>query len=80
MLYSTALAQAQRIEVEPGRLLLSFTPLQKVPRAQVEENRAWLEATATALAGAPVSLVLVEVEAPPPSGAPRPRWTRPGSN
>lgn len=70
VLYNTALAQAQRVEAAPGRLTLAFTPLQKVSRAQVEDNRAWLESTASALAGAPVSVVVVEVAAPPPAAAP----------
>lgn len=69
LLYNTAIAQAQRIDAAPGSLTLAFTPLQKVPRAQVEDNRAWLETTAAALAGRPVSLVLLEVAAPAPSAA-----------
>jgi hypothetical protein len=69
LLYNTAIAQAQRMDAAPGRLTLAFTPLQKVPRAQVEDNRAWLETTAAALAGGPVSLVLVEVAAPAPGAA-----------
>ncbi|MCU0255665.1 MAG: DNA polymerase III subunit gamma/tau [Vicinamibacterales bacterium] len=69
LLFNTSLAQAQRVELVPGRLTLAFTPLQKVPRAQAEDNRAWLEAAAAAVTGGPVTLELAEAEAPPPSPA-----------
>ena len=64
MLYNTAIAQAQRIDVEPGRVSFAFTPAQKLMRAQVEEQRAWLEATAQRVAGAPCQVLTIEVEAP----------------
>lgn len=69
LLFNTALAQAQRIEAAPGRITLAFTPLQKVPRAQVEEQRAWLEAAASQVAGAPVRLELADAEPPPAAAA-----------
>ncbi len=59
VLYNAALAQAHAIVAAPGRLTLTFTPLQKVSRSLVEDNRAWLETTATSLAVTPVTVYIV---------------------
>lgn len=70
VLYNAALAQAHAIVAAPGRLTLTFTPLQKVSRSLVEDNRAWLETTATSLAGTPVTVDIVEAApAAPPAPA-----------
>jgi DNA polymerase-3 subunit gamma/tau len=70
VLYNTAVAQAQRIDVEPGRVTLAFTVSQKLMREQVEQQKAWLEAVAERVAGGPFEIVTIEVAAPAASRTP----------
>jgi DNA polymerase-3 subunit gamma/tau len=51
MFYNTVVAQAQKIEFGPDRVTFSFLPAHRLLREQVEQNRAWLEQTASAIAG-----------------------------
>ena len=51
MFYNTVVAQAQKIEFGPERVTFSFLPAHRLLREQVEQNRAWLEQTASAIAG-----------------------------
>ena len=41
--FNAVVAQAYRIDVTPARITFAFLPNQKVPRAQCEENREWLD-------------------------------------
>jgi DNA polymerase-3 subunit gamma/tau len=49
--HGTVVAQAQRIELQPGAITFYFAPQHKALRLQLEQSRAWLEETATRLAG-----------------------------
>ena len=59
VLYGTSIAQAQRIEFEGEVVRVVFLANQRFPMAQMEQNRTWLEQTATEVAGRPVTLELV---------------------
>jgi len=65
--YNAVVAQAYRIDVTPARITFSFLPNQKVPRAQCEENRAWLEALGQQVFGRviPVHIALADPAAAP---------------
>jgi DNA polymerase-3 subunit gamma/tau len=62
LFYGTVIAQAQRIDVEPGRIVLAFGPQHKIFKQQVEQNRPWLEEMATRLAGRPTVVTAVDGE------------------
>ena len=49
--YGTVVAQAQRIDVEADKVVFVFGPQHRALRLQLEQNRSWLEAAATQLAG-----------------------------
>ena len=70
--YNAVVAQAYRIDVTPARITFSFLANQKVPRAQCEENRAWLEALGQQVFGRviPVHIALADPAAAPPAAAP----------
>jgi hypothetical protein len=65
MFYSTAVAMAQKIEIEGTSLVFTFAPVHKTLRGQVEAKRAWLEQLAHAIAGRKISVVVRESEAVP---------------
>ena len=60
ILYELAVAQAKRIDVTDDRVTFTFTPNQKVARAQLEQSRAWVEATVLRVAGRAMALTIVE--------------------
>jgi DNA polymerase III subunit gamma/tau len=60
LFYGTVIAQAQRIDVEPGRIVLVFGPQHKIFKQQVEQNRPWLEEMATRVAGRPTTVTAVD--------------------
>jgi DNA polymerase-3 subunit gamma/tau len=74
--YGTVIAQAQRIDVEPDRIVIAFAPQHKAMRVQVDPVRPTLEEIASRLAGRRVAVVATETAAgaPPsetkPPGAP----------
>ena len=70
--YNAVVAQAYRIDVTPARITFSFLPNQKVPRAQCDENRAWLEALGEQVFGRviPVHIALADPAAAPPAATP----------
>ncbi len=73
--YNAVVAQAYRIDVADDRITFTFLPNQKVPRAQCEENRGWLESLGEQLFGRviPVHVVVADgatVAAPPPAALP----------
>jgi DNA polymerase-3 subunit gamma/tau len=49
--YGTVVAQAQKIDVTPGKVTFTFSANQGTLRAMFEQNRAWLESVAETLAG-----------------------------
>jgi hypothetical protein len=72
--YGFHLAQAQRIEIVDGRLVLTFGPVHEVMRQQVEAKRTWLEAVAESVAGRKVAVTTAKGAAMDP-GASRPAMT-----
>ena len=58
--YGTVIAQAQRIELEADKIVLTFAPQHRALRAQFEQTRASLEELATRLAGRRIAVVGVE--------------------
>ena len=54
--YGTVVAQAQRIDVIPGKVTFAFSANQGALRAMFEQNRAWLESVAEKLAGRNVAV------------------------
>jgi hypothetical protein len=58
--YGTVIAQAQRIEFEPDRIVLAFAPNHKAIRDQVEPLRPVLEEIASRLSGKRMAVVAVE--------------------
>src|SRR6185436_16655764 len=72
--YGTVLAQAQKIEFERERLVFTFSPQHRALRAQLEQNRPFLEQTASQLAGRKMVVAAAEGGGPtspasPPAGA-----------
>jgi len=64
--YGTVIAQAQRIDVESGKIVMTFAPQHRPLRQQLDQSRPALEEIASQLAGRKVTIVGVEA-APPPS-------------
>jgi DNA polymerase-3 subunit gamma/tau len=58
--YGTVVAQAQRIDVDGDRIVFVFGPQHRALRTQLEQNRPWLEETASQLAGKKVAVVSSE--------------------
>jgi DNA polymerase-3 subunit gamma/tau len=58
--YGTVVAQAQKIDVEPDRIVLTFAPQHRPLRLQLETTRTWLEELATRLAGTRMAVVGIE--------------------
>src|SRR5262245_20583456 len=72
VLYNTVVVQAQRIEVTPDRIVLSYTAAQKIG-ATFERYRPVLEASATRLAGRKMAVIAETMpEAAPAGGEARP--------
>jgi DNA polymerase-3 subunit gamma/tau len=58
--YGTVVAQAQRIDVEGDKVVFAFGPQHRALRVQLEQNRPWLEAAATQLAGRNMAVTAAE--------------------
>ncbi len=58
--YGTVVAQAQRIDVESGRIVFVFAPQHRALREQLDQERSKLETLATELAGRRMAVVSVE--------------------
>jgi DNA polymerase-3 subunit gamma/tau len=71
--YGTVVAQAQRIDVIPGKVTFAFSANQGALRAMFEQNRAWLESVAEKLAGRKVAVESTQTSA----GAPAPAESGP---
>jgi DNA polymerase-3 subunit gamma/tau len=71
--YGTVVAQAQRIDVEADTVVFVFGPQHRALRVQLEQNRLWLEAAATQLAGHKMTVAAAEgtaVATPQSAGQP----------
>jgi DNA polymerase-3 subunit gamma/tau len=68
--HGTVIAQAQKIDVDRDRIVLTFAPQHRPLRQQLETMRAWLEDVASRLAGTKMAVVGVE-SAPGTSGVTR---------
>jgi len=66
--YGTVLAQAQKIEFERERLVFTFSPQHRALRAQLEQNRPFLEQTASQLAGRKMVVAAAEGGGPTSPG------------
>lgn len=66
-LYSMVIAQAYRIEFSGDKVTFAFTPAHRTLRAQLEQNRAWLEELATQIAGRRIAVASEEVASTPAS-------------
>ena len=68
------MAQARRIDVSEDAITFTYPPNQNVPRNQMEQNRAWLEAAAGRLAGRRIAIHIVQADAEdgPPSDSATP--------
>ena len=67
--YSTVVAQAQKIDVAPGRVTFTFGANQRTLRDMFEQNRSWLESTAEKVAGRKVTVQSTQGEAAPAAAA-----------
>jgi hypothetical protein len=65
--YNTVVAQAQKIDVAPGRVTFSFSPTQRTLRDMFEQNRGWLESVAAKIAGRKVTVESSQQDAAPPA-------------
>jgi len=65
--HGTVVAQAQRVEVDDGRVTFVFTEGQRTLASQVEKSRPWLEAMATRTMGRKVTVGVRQVDGPAPS-------------
>jgi DNA polymerase-3 subunit gamma/tau len=55
--HGTVVAQAQRIDLDQDKVVFVFGPQHRALRVQLEQNRPWLEATASELAGRKIAIV-----------------------
>jgi hypothetical protein len=69
MVYSTMVAQAQRIDVEGDRITFRFGPIQTMLGDQVAQQKTWLEELAAELAGRRITVV-ADVAKGEPGAAP----------
>ena len=70
--HGTVVAQAQRIVVDGDRITFTFATNHKTLQTQLEQNRPWLESTASELAGRKMTVVARQGTAEPPPPAPTP--------
>jgi DNA polymerase III subunit gamma/tau len=68
--HGTVVAQAQRIDVEAERVVFVYGPQHRALRQTFEQHRAWLETTASEVAGRKMSVVASESAGPGPAAAP----------
>ena len=77
--YNLVVAQAFSIDANASGVTFAFQPNQKVPKAQCEDNRAWVQGIVEKVTGAklPVHIVFTDAAcrhaAPPPAAAGGPR-------
>jgi DNA polymerase-3 subunit gamma/tau len=64
--YGTVIAQAHRIDVRDDQVTFAFAPTHKTLRAQLDQQRTWLEGIAENVAGRRMTVTSGEVAAPDP--------------
>ena len=69
--YGTVIAQAQKIEIQPDRVVLTYAPQHRALRAQLDQMRTWLDEVASRIAGRRMSVVGAEGNATTPASAGR---------
>jgi DNA polymerase-3 subunit gamma/tau len=62
--YGAVVGQAQRIDVRGDEVLFTFTRMHEALRAQLEQNRPWLEGVAEKVAGRRMTVRTTEAAAP----------------
>ncbi len=68
--YNTVVAQAQKIEVSPDRVVFTFSAVQRALRDMFERDRAWLESVGQQIAGRKIAFASVQTDgAPSPAAA-----------
>jgi hypothetical protein len=70
ILYGMVFAQAQRIDVDATRVIVTFGPQQGALKLQLDQHRPWLEELATRLAGHKMTVVAAEGSPVPVPGRP----------
>ena len=70
--HGTVVAQALRIEVDGDQITFTFAANHRTLQTQLEQNRPWLEATASELAGRKITVVACQSadDAPAPAAEP----------
>jgi hypothetical protein len=69
--YNVVIATAQKIEVQGDAVIFTFLPAHKVPRAQLETKKAWIEQLAHSASGRKIVVKSVEAAvAPAPAADP----------
>jgi DNA polymerase-3 subunit gamma/tau len=58
--FGTVIAQAQRIEVERERIVVTFAPQHRALKQQLEQSRPWLEEMASRLAGRKMAVIGID--------------------
>ena len=67
--YGTVVAQAQRIDFDADKVVFLFSPQHRALKSQLEQSRAWLESTASQLAGRRMSVASSDGAAASPAPA-----------
>jgi DNA polymerase III subunit gamma/tau len=75
--HGTVVAQAQKIDFEGDKVVFTFSPQHRTLRAQLEQNRTWLESAASQLSGR--KMTVVAAEGPPSGGPPSPAGSPAGA-
>jgi DNA polymerase-3 subunit gamma/tau len=75
--YGTVVAQAQRIVMDGDRITFTFAPNHRTLQTQLEQNRPWLEKTASELAERKIRVVAEQGTADAPAPTPAPDVTTP---
>jgi DNA polymerase-3 subunit gamma/tau len=65
--HGTVIAQAQRIDVDGDRVVITFGPQHRALKSQLEQTRPLLETIAAQLSGRKMSVVAAEGAPPPPT-------------
>ena len=65
--YGMVIAQAQRIDVEAERIVMTFSPQHRAMKLQLDQSRSWLEEIAARLAGRKMAVIGVEGEGAAPA-------------
>ena len=77
--YGTVIAQAQRIEIDGDRIVITFAPQHRALRSQLDQSRPMLESIATQLSGRKMFVVSAEGPASAPGGS-ADQGGKPGEN